>query len=251
MSSQPVTDFLKHHFRHFNAASLIEAADAYKRHLDRGGKMLLAMAGAMSTAEIGLSLAEMIRQDCVHAISCTGANLEEDVFNLVAHNDYERVPHYRDLTPAQEADLLERHMNRVTDTCIPEDEAMRRVEVAILEAWLEAERRGERYFPHEYFYQILRSGALQASYQIDPKDSWLLAAMEKNLPIVVPGWEDSTTGNVFASHCMTGKLTSTQTVRNGTEYMRFLAGWYEEVCRTSPIGFYQIGGGLRATSRSV
>lgn len=244
MSSQPVTDFLKYHFRHFNAASLIEAADAYKRHLDRGGKMLVAMAGAMSTAEIGLSLAEMIRQDCVHAISCTGANLEEDVFNLVAHNDYERVPHYRDLTPAQEADLLERHMNRVTDTCIPEDEAMRRVEVAILEAWLEAERRGERYFPHEYFYQILRSGALQAYYQIDPKDSWLLAAMEKNLPIVVPGWEDSTTGNVFASHCMTGKLTSTQTVRNGTEYMRFLAEWYEEVCRTSPIGFYQIGGGI-------
>ena len=206
--------------------------------------MLVAMAGAMSTAEIGLSLAEMIRQDCVHAISCTGANLEEDVFNLVAHNDYERVPHYRDLTPAQEADLLKRHMNRVTDTCIPEDEAMRRVEVAILEAWLEAERRGERYFPHEYFYQILRSDALQASYQIDPKDSWLLAAMEKNLPIVVPGWEDSTTGNVFASHCMTGKLASTQTVRNGTEYMRFLAEWYEEVCRTSPIGFYQIGGGI-------
>ena len=173
--------------------------------------MLLAMAGAMSTAEIGLSLAEMIRQDCVHAISCTGANLEEDVFNLVAHNDYERVPDYRDLTPVQEADLLERHMNRVTDTCIPEDEGH-----AAEWRWPSL-RRGWRpnggasaTFRNEYFYQILRSGALQASYQIDPKDSWLLAAMEKNLPIVVPGWEDSTTGNVFASHCMTGKLTSTQ-----------------------------------------
>ena len=206
--------------------------------------MLLTMAGAMSTAEIGLSLAEMIRQDCVHAISCTGANLEEDVFNLVAHDNYERVPHYRDLTPAQEADLLNRHLNRVTDTCIPEDEAMRRVEAAILKVWLEAEQRGERYFPHEYFYQILRSGALRASYQIDPKDSWLMAATEKNLPIVVPGWEDSTTGNVFASHCITGTLKSPQTVRNGTEYMTFLAGWYEEVCRTSPVGFYQIGGGI-------
>jgi deoxyhypusine synthase len=116
MSNQPVSDFLKQHFRHFNAAALIDAAESYKRHLDQGGKMLLSMAGAMSTAEIGLSLAEMIRQDCVHAISCTGANLEEDIFNLVAHDAYERIPHYRDLTPAQEVALLHRHMNRVTDT---------------------------------------------------------------------------------------------------------------------------------------
>ena len=244
MSSQPVSDFLKQHFRHFNAASLIDAAESYKHHLDQGGKMLLSMAGAMSTAEIGLSLAEMIRQDCVHAISCTGANLEEDIFNLVAHNAYERVPHYRDLTPAQEADLLQRHMNRVTDTCIPEEEAMRRVERPILEEWQRAEQAGERYFPHEFFYQILRSGRLEPYYQIDPKDSWLLAAMEKNLPIFVPGWEDSTLGNAFASHCINGKLTSPHTVRNGIEYMMFLADWYAEVCRTNPMGFYQIGGGI-------
>ena len=181
MSSQPVSDFLKQHFRHFNAATLIDAAESYKRHLDQGGKMLLSMAGAMSTAEIGLSLAEMIRQDCVHAISCTGANLEEDIFNLVAHNAYERIPHYRDLTPAQEVDLLHRHMNRVTDTCIPEEEAMRRVQRPVLEEWQRAEQAGERYFPHEFFYRVLRSGVLEPFYQIDPKNSWLLAAMEKNL----------------------------------------------------------------------
>ena len=106
MSQRPITDFLQHHFRHFNAATVIEAASAYRQHLDRGGKMLLAMAGAMSTAELGISLAEMIRNDCIHAISCTGANLEEDLFNLVAHEHYERVPHYRDLTPQDEAALL-------------------------------------------------------------------------------------------------------------------------------------------------
>jgi deoxyhypusine synthase len=244
MSNQPVSDFLKQHFRHFNAAALIDAAESYKRHLDQGGKMLLSMAGAMSTAEIGLSLAEMIRQDCVHAISCTGANLEEDIFNLVAHDAYERIPHYRDLTPAQEVALLHRHMNRVTDTCIPEDEAIRRVQRPVLEEWQRAEQAGERYFPHEFFYRVLRSGGLEPSYQIDPKNSWLLAAMEKNLPIIVPGWEDSTLGNIFASQCINGKLKSPHTVRNGTEYMMFLADWYAEVCRTSPIGFYQIGGGI-------
>ena len=97
--SGPVSQFLRHHFRHFNAAALIDAAEAYRAHLDKGGKMMVTLAGAMSTAELGLSLAEMIRQDKVHAISCTGANLEEDIFNLIAHDFYERVPHYRHLTP--------------------------------------------------------------------------------------------------------------------------------------------------------
>ena len=122
-----ITDFIKHHYRHFNSAALIDAAEGYVQHLVGGGKMMITLAGAMSTAELGLSLAEMIRQDKVQIISCTGANLEEDLFNLVAHDFYERVPHYRDLTPADEQALLDRHMNRVTDTCIPEMEAMRRL----------------------------------------------------------------------------------------------------------------------------
>ena len=122
-----VTNFLKKHYKHFNAASVIDAAEGYKTHLNNGGKMMITLAGAMSTAELGIILAEMIRQDKVHAISCTGANLEEDIFNLVAHDFYERIPHYRDLTPQDEQDLLDRHMNRVTDTCIPEHEAMRRI----------------------------------------------------------------------------------------------------------------------------
>src|ERR1700751_4865207 len=142
-----VSDFISHHYRHFNAASLKDAAQGYKAHLEKGGRMLVTVAGAMSTAELGLSLAEMIRQDKVHAICCTGANLEEDVFNLVAHDYYERVPNYRDLTPADEQALLNRHMNRVTDTCIPEMEAMRRIETAVLEEWERADQAGERYFP--------------------------------------------------------------------------------------------------------
>src|SRR5690606_33463882 len=145
------------------------------------------LAGAMSTAELGLSLAEMIRQDKVHSISCTGANLEEDVFNLVAHEHYKMIPNYRDLTPQEEQELLDQHLNRVTDTCIPEEEAMRRLEKALIEEWTEADKKGERYFPHEILYRVLRSGKLKQYYQIDPKDSWLMAAAEKNLPIVVPG----------------------------------------------------------------
>ncbi|MEI6234896.1 MAG: deoxyhypusine synthase family protein [Planctomycetota bacterium] len=243
MSQAPVTAFIRHHFRHFNSASVVDAAEGYRTLIDSGGVMMLTMAGAMSTAEIGLSLAEMIRAGKVHAIACTGANLEEDVFNLVAHNFYHRVPNYRDLTPADEQALLDRHMNRVTDTCIPEAEAMRRIESFILAEWQAADRAGTPMFPHEFFYRILKNPALQANFQIDRKDSWLYAAMEKNLPLFVPGWEDSTLGNMFAGHCISGDIKNVHTVRTGIEYMIELADWYTKQS-TRTIGFFQIGGGI-------
>ena len=240
----PVSAFIDRHFRHFNAAALTDAAEAYSDHVDGGGSMLLAMAGAMSTAELGISLAEMIRAGKVHAICCTGANLEEDVFNLVAHSHYERVPQYRDLTPADEQALLDRHLNRVTDTCIPEEEAMRRIERIVLEQWLAADGKGERCFPHEFLYRVLRSKVLEPLYEIDPRDSWLLAACDADLPIFVPGWEDSTLGNVFAAHTLAGRITSVQTMKSGIEYMMALAQWYQRTAPATSIGFFQIGGGI-------
>ncbi|HEY3374702.1 MAG TPA: deoxyhypusine synthase family protein [Candidatus Aquicultor sp.] len=240
----PISQFIEHHYRHFNAATLLDASRAYVDHLNNGGKMMVTLAGAMSTAELGLSLAEMIRQDKVHIITCTGANLEEDVYNLVAHNFYERVPQYRDLTPKDELSLLNRHLNRVTDTCIPEEEAMRRIESAMVDLWHETAAAGKRMFPHEFFYELLRRGTLKEYYQIDTKDSWLYAAMEKNLPIVVPGWEDSTLGNMFAAHIIEGELDNVHLVRTGIEYMIELAKWYSETSKDASIGFYQIGGGI-------
>jgi len=244
MNYGPISTFIKQHFRHFNAAALVEAAEGWIKHLDEGGKMFLTLAGAMSTAELGLSLAAMIREEKVHGISCTGANLEEDVFNLVAHDFYERVPHWRDLSSQDEQALLDKHMNRVTDTCIPEEEAMRRIEGVILQEWTVADRKGERCFPHEFFYRILQSPDLQKQFQIDPKNSWLFAAMERNLLMVVPGWEDSTLGNMYAGHCISGDVKNVHTVRTGIEYMMSLAGWYTETTKNSSIGFFQIGGGI-------
>jgi deoxyhypusine synthase len=244
MTNGPISSFIKHHYRHFNAATLVDASEAYIAHLEKGGKMFMTLAGAMSTAELGVSLAEMIRQGKVHAICCTGANLEEDVFNLVAHNFYERVPHWRDLTPSDEQALLERHMNRVTDTCIPEEEAMRRIEGVILDEWVAADKKGERLFPHQFFYRTLQSEELKKSFQIDVKDSWLYAAMERNLPMFVPGWEDSTLGNMFAGHCIAGDIKNVHTTRTGIEYMMALAEWYSATSKDASIGFYQIGGGI-------
>jgi deoxyhypusine synthase len=239
-----ISSFMKHHYRHFNAAVVMDASEAYIRHLSTGGRMFVTLGGAMSTAELGLSLAEMIRQDKVHGICCTGANLEEDLYNLVAHDHYERVPHYRQLTPQQEVELLDRHLNRVTDTCIPEEEAMRRIERIVMEEWFAADRGGARFFPHEFLYKILLAGKLKQHYQIDPRDSWMLAAAGKNLPLFVPGWEDSTLGNMFAAQVIGGKISNVTTMRSGVEYMIELARWYTETAPRNSLGFFQIGGGI-------
>jgi len=238
----PISQFIETHYLHFNAAALVDAAKGYEAQLHSGSKMLVSLAGAMSTAEIGISFAEMIRQDKVQIISCTGANLEEDIMNLVAHSHYKRIPNYRDLTPQDEWDLLEKGLNRVTDTCIPEEEAFRRLEKHIVKIWKDAQGKSERFFPHQYMYKLLLSGVLEQYYEIDIKNSWMYAAAQKNLPIVCPGWEDSTMGNIFASYVLKGELNA-NTVKSGIEYMTFLADWYKNNSENG-IGFFQIGGGI-------
>lgn len=244
MTQSPVRDFIVQHFRHFNSASLVDAAKGYEQFLEDGNKMLVTLAGAMSTAELGLSLAEMIRQDKVHAICCTGANLEEDIYNLVAHDHYERVPHYRHLSAEEEQALLDRGLNRVTDTCIPEDRAFRVLEKHLVSVWTEADRKGERYFPYEFLYRILNEGRLEKDYQIDPKNSWMVAAAEKNLPIWTPGWEDSTCGNIFTSHCISGDVEKVSTVKLGIDAMMDLTEYYTRETQDKQLGFFQIGGGI-------
>jgi deoxyhypusine synthase len=237
--------FMEEHYRHFNAAALMDAAKGYKKHINEGGKMLVTLGGAMSTAELGRSLAEMIRQGKVQAISCTGANLEEDVFNLVAHNHYARVPHWRNLTPDDEMKLFEQGMNRVTDTCIPEDEAMRKIERVMNKYWKESDEKGETLPPYKFFWKVIEDPEVVREFQIPPENSWLLAAKEMNIPIFTPGWEDSTLGNMYTAANMDGRIKNVQTVEHGIQTMMRLAKWYQETAtEKSKIGFFQIGGGI-------
>lgn len=237
-----ISEFMDENFRHFNARETVDAARGFRRLIDDGGKMLLAMAGAMSTAEIGISLAKMIRASKIHAVSCTAANLEEDVFNLVAHRDYQMLPEYRDLGPADERRLRDQGFNRVTDTCIPET-VMRHLEEHLLEYWSEAGPE-KSYLPHELFFRLLDEGKLQPHFQIPPEHSWVVAAREMNLPIFAPGFEDSTLGNIFAAHVIDGTIRSHDVMCHGTQQMEHLVRWYLENDQHSPIGFFQIGGGI-------
>ena len=227
-----VREFVDRHFHHFNAGALRDCAQSLERFLNDGGKLMVTLAGAMSTAEIGRSLAPLIKAGKIHAITCTGANLEEDVFNLVAHSKYRRIADWRNLSEEEEAKLHEQGFNRVTDTCIPEEEAIRHIEDKILKEW-----KSKSAFPHEHLMAILDD----LEPEIPTTDSWLIAARDSGIPVYVPGWEDSTLGNIFAAHCIKGNVERSA-VKTGIDYMVHLADWYKSA--GCPIGFLQIGGGI-------
>ena len=235
-----IRDFIKRHYHHFNAGALADCAESLNGFLENDGRLMVTLAGAMSTAGIGRSLAPAIRSQKIHAICCTGANLEEDLFRLVAASSYERVDDWRDLTADSDAALAERGMNRVTDVAIPEEEAIRYIEKPLLQLWKDAEAAGDSRFPHEYLYDLLLHGGLE--FDSDPNDSWLMAAADANLPIFVPGWEDSTLGNILVGRVIDCTLQSPDIVKGGLHSMQALADWYRE--DDSPTGILQVGGGI-------
>ena len=235
-----VRDFIDSNYRHFNAGALAQCADSLRDFLDNGGRLIVTLAGAMSTAEIGRTLAPAIRSQRVHAICCTGANLEEDLFSLVARSHYESIVDWRELTASDEVALHKRGMNRVTDVAIPEEEAIRRIEGPLMSLWEDAEAAGDRRFPHEYLYDLLLHSELE--FDADPNESWLMAAADANLPIFTPGWEDSTLGNILAARILDCSLKGADIVRGGLHAMQALADWYRE--DDSPTGLLQVGGGI-------
>ena len=235
-----IRDFIKRHYHHFNAGALADCAESLNEFIDNDGRLIITLAGAMSTAGIGRSLAPAIRAQKIHAICCTGANLEEDLFRLVASSSYERIDDWRDLTAESDAELAKRGKNRVTDVAIPEEEAIRYIEKPLLQLWKDAEAAGDRRFPHEYLYDLLLHGGLE--FDSDPKDSWLMAAADANLPVFVPGWEDSTLGNILVSKVIDCTLQSPDIVKGGLHSMQALADWYRE--DDSSTGILQVGGGI-------
>lgn len=242
MSKTPTLEFILKNYKNFNSRALRDSLIAYWRHIERGGKMLWAVAGAMSSAQLGITMAPAIRAGLIHALSVTGANLEESLFRLVAHKSYKDFPHYRYLRKEDDTKILEDRMRRVTDTSIPEDEAFRVVEKYIVPMWVEATKSGTRRFWHEYFYELIQKLGKDL-HEGNTEESWLLAAAEKNLPVVVPGHEDSTFGNIFASYVKTGEA-SALIVKSGIEYMVDFYDKYQALSHDQGIGFFQIGGGI-------
>lgn len=238
----PVLEFILKNYKNFNSRATRDATIAYWRHLEKGGKMYWSVAGAMSSAQLGISLAPAIRAGLIHGLSVTGANLEESLFRLVAHHSYKDFPEYRYFTKEDDTKILEQRMRRVTDTSIPEDEAFRSVEKYIVPMWKEATQSNSRRFWHEYFYELIQKIDPKL-YEGNPEECWLLAAAKAKLPMVVPGHEDSTFGNIFASY-VKFKECSALIAKSGIEYMTQLYDDYRELSSGAGVGFFQIGGGI-------
>lgn len=239
-----IITFMEKHYRHFNARETLAAAKGFHEFVtEKDGKMVVSLAGAMSTAELGISLAPLIRAGKVHAITCTGANIEEDLFNLVGNSRYKLQPHWRYLTMEQDKQTMDEGYNRVTDTCIPED-IMIDMHKAMRELWAKSATNGESYFHWEYFYKLIRSGYFVDKYDVPSENSWLIAACEADIPVYTAGFEDSTLGNMFCADVIQGKVASHNCIRSGTEQFEHLTNWYEKNQKDSDIGFFQIGGGI-------
>jgi len=238
-----IKQFMDINFKHFNARTMVDASRAYCDQIKSGNLMFLTIAGAMSTGELGITLSQMIKSKKVHAICCTGANIEEDIFNLIGQNSYKFIPDWRTLTPYQEKKIANDKYNRITDTCIPE-KVFNILKSIILEYWIQADKSNTTFAPHEYFYNIIKSGKLKKFYNINPDQSWVVAAAEENIPLFIPGWEDSTMGNIFASKCISGEIKNSSIIKNGLLQMQDLVKWYIKIVEKQKIGFFQIGGGI-------
>lgn len=252
-NKHPVSSFAKETLKHCNAGSALHAALWLKEHLAKGGKLVVTLAGALSSFQIGVTLAELIRQGKVHLVSATGANHEESYYRYVAHSHYANIPRYTELTPLQEAELRDAGLRRITDTFLPEDESVRIMEPHLLKFWQEAQKKDESYFPHEYFQRLFSEKLIVADKEANPNDCWTKAAWEKKVPIVIPGFEDSTMGNIFASYTYNGKYRQDKhapldprIMKTGLEYFTFLYDWYMETAKSHPIAFLQLGGGISA-----
>lgn len=252
-SKKPVAEFAERTLKHCNGGATYNAALWLKNHLANNGKLVVTIAGALSSFQVGVMLAELIRQDKVHLISATAANHEESYYRYVAHSHYAYIPRYTELTPEQEAELRDAGLRRITDTFLPEDESVRIMEPHLLKMWQKAQKNGERYFPHEYFRRLFSEKLIKPDANANPHDCWAYAAYQKNIPIVIPGFEDSTMGNIFASYTYNGKhrkdkshILNQNIMKSGLEYFTFLYDWYMEIAKKHPVAFLQLGGGIAA-----
>jgi deoxyhypusine synthase len=252
-SKSPVSTFAERTLNHTNGGATLQAALWLKQHIENGGKVMVTLAGALSSFQIGVTLAELIRKDKIHIVSATGANHEESYYRYVAHSHYANIPRYTELTPDQEAELRDNGLRRITDTFLPEDESVRIMEPHLLKMWKDADKKGERYFPHEYFRRLFSEKRIKPDPQANPADCWAYAAYEKGIPIVIPGFEDSTMGNIFASYTYGGAhkpkgdiLLNPNVMKTGLEYFHFLYDWYQQESKDHSIAFLQLGGGISA-----
>ena len=60
-SRSPVSKYAELTLKHCNGGATLQAAEWLKAHLDNGGKLVVTISGALSSFQVGVMLAELIR----------------------------------------------------------------------------------------------------------------------------------------------------------------------------------------------
>lgn len=253
----PVSNMLVATKRHCNGGRTVDAGLWLRDHCDKGGKIFLTMAGAGSSFQSGVWIGKLIRAGKIGGISVTGANLEESLYRLFANSHYAHIPEYESLTRKEEKELDRAGLRRITDTFLPEEESVRVILPMLEKLWREAMTKGESRLWHEYFFELFERKMIRFDPTANPDDCWLYQAWLHGVPVFVPGFEDSTMGNIFTHACYDGnhpflrryklrKPIDPSVVQPNICYMHELAEWYMSSTKKQGLAFFQLGGGIAA-----
>lgn len=258
--ASPVSHFCIDTMRHCNGGKTVDAGIWLREFLKDGGRIFVSLAGAFSSFQGGVMLSKLIEQGYVAGISATGANMEESFYRLVAYSHYAYIRDYAKLTRSQEKQLDRAGYRRITDTFLPEEESVRVILDPLMKLWQEAQQNGQRRLWHEYFFELFERKLVKFDPTARPHECWLLSACVNRVPVFVPGYEDSTMGNIFSWACYGGDHPFLTQYKNnlfdgesrlspdvaypGTVYMHRLAEWYMDQAGGKGLAFLQLGGGI-------
>jgi deoxyhypusine synthase len=212
----------------FTARETARAADILNRMLeDRDCTILLCIAGSTSAAGCMQIYIDMVRHNMVDAIVATGATIVDmDFFEALGFR------HYKGSPVADDKKLRELYIDRIYDTYIDEEQ-LQVCDDAIREIADDLEKRP--YSSREFIQEMGRYLKTHGR----KKDSLVLTAYERAVPIFCPAFSDSSAGFGLVKHQVQNPEVhvSIDSVKDFRELT--------EIKIQSPVsGLFMIGGGV-------
>jgi deoxyhypusine synthase len=173
----------------FQAKNLARAARIYDQMIaDKNCGIILCLAGSLISAGLKKTILTLLENNMVDAIVSTGANIvDQDFFEGLGFKHYQGSPQLED------TELQTLGIDRIYDTLIDEDE-LRICDNTICEI---ANKLAPRAYSSREF--IVEMGAYLAQHGKN-KESIVLRAYEKNVPIFVPAFSDCSAGFGLVMH---------------------------------------------------
>jgi deoxyhypusine synthase len=196
----PLVDAMQH--MAYSARDTARAANIYDMMLrDTECGVILCLAGSLISAGLQKIFVDLIRNNMVDAIVSTGANIvDQDFFEALGFNHYLAGDEYK--YGAGDAGLRELMIDRIYDTFIDEEELRICDETTHqITNSLEPRPYSSREFIREMGAYLAKNGKTpHAGSTNGGRDSIVLAAYEKNVPIFCPAFSDCSAGFGLVAH---------------------------------------------------